>query len=221
MGRLIRRGLTHLSGLKRTFLLLSLLICASLTNEHLCAAPDTSGVVQLVGRFAAGHACPIGAERALTSAHVVDLRPFEGSVDLFPYRWQSKGVSGVTSGGAVSLSADLAEIRPNRPFPVVYGVAKNPPSPGDRVWIQGYDFRKGKDAYGPRIWEVKVLRVIAGHIIMDRAADEGTSGSCVFNASGEVVGILNWGVRVHNGDEVGVAAGIWGSFLPRSPLEGR
>src|SRR5262245_19870347 len=48
------------------------------------AAPDTSGVLRLVGRFSSAHACPISESLALTSAHVTDLRPFDRGMPAFP-----------------------------------------------------------------------------------------------------------------------------------------
>lgn len=180
----------------------------------LAAAPDLSATIQLMGRFTSAHACPVGPQKALTAAHVIDLRPFEAT-PLYPYRWQQGDADGIVADGSASITSDLAELKPNplRPFPRWYSLASSAPAVGSHLWIRGYDFRKGKNAFAPRDWEVEVLRVVAGHIIVKPSVDFGTSGSCMLNEKGEVVGILAKGVNLHNEDEVGLGVGVWGGWL--------
>jgi hypothetical protein len=178
----------------------------------LAVAPDLTGVVQLFGRFSMAHACPIAADRALTAAHVPDLRPFDGT-PLYPFRWQQGEADGITIGGSVSLATDLADLQPSRPFSKWYPLATTAPTVGAHLWIRGYDFRKAKNAFGPRDWEVEVLRVVAGHVVFKPTVDFGTSGSCILNEDGEVVGVIAKGVSMHNDEEVGVGVGVWGGWL--------
>lgn len=181
--------------------------------------PDLTRVVQLVGRFSMAHACPVEPDRALTAAHVIDPRPFE-STPLYPFRWQQGEADGITIGGAVSLTTDLADLQPSRPFPKWYPLAKEAPKEGAHLWIRGYDFRKGKNAFAPRDWEVEVLRIVAGHVVFRPTVDFGTSGSCILNEEGEVVGVIAKGITMRNDEEVGMGVGVWGNWLkPRAPSD--
>lgn len=208
--RKLRRWIGIISVLTGSLVMGSPIFCAS-------PQPDTSGAVQLLGRFSSGHACPIAPQRALTASHVIDIKPFD-LVGLMTFRWQQGETIGRTIGASIVDNADLGEIRPNKDFPKFYPIATTAPIDREHLWIQGFDFRKGKSAFASRVWEVEVLRTTAGHVVFSPTVDHGTSGSCVLNAKGEVVGIVSWGVTLGNNDEVGVAVGVWGELLPKSGL---
>lgn len=180
----------------------------------LAGGPDLSGAVQLIGKGSMAHACPVGEQRLLTAAHVGQ----RGSDPRF-YRFQQGPVTGTTTDVSVWQDTDLAEMKTDRPMPIQYPLAVNPPLPETHLWIRGYDFRKGKDMLAPRDWEVTVIRTVAGHIVFKPTIDFGTSGSCVLNSLGEVVGIVSMGIRAQNDMEVGVAVGVWGDLSKRTETE--
>lgn len=169
--------------------------------------PDMGGVVSLIGKGQLASACPVEPYRAITAAHVAER---DGQPRF--HRWYQEGAEGTTDGVEVWEDADLAYIKPDKPFKVVYPRAAQPPVPGEKLWLQGFDFRKRDNALAPRVWEVEVLRTIAGHIVVKPEVDQGTSGSCVLNRSGEVVGIVSFGVSVEGGSEVVVLVGTWGHW---------
>jgi hypothetical protein len=174
-------------------------------------APDMTGILRLQGRFASAHACPIGPELALTSAHVGDMRPFDKDVALLPFRWSDgDGHGGVLDPVAVSMAEDLAAYKPREgQFARYYAVASAPPEPGTRLWLLGFDWRNGRDAFAPRVLEATVVRVVAGTVVLNKTAWRGASGSCVLNAEGEVVGIVRSLHEMENGQAVTAAVGVW------------
>lgn len=176
--------------------------------------PDMTGILRLVGRFGAAHACPVG-ELILTNGHVTDLRPFDRDVSLMPYRYSDgAGHSGILAPVSTERCADLGlmAVRPGftvKPYPV----ASEAPKVGERVWYQGFDFASRGKAYAERVVAAKVLRIVAGHLILDEVGDFGSSGSCVLNVRGQVVGINAFGHKVRSGEEVEGVVGIWGEWL--------
>ncbi len=184
---------------------------------------DTGGILRLVGRFSMGSACPVLTEGhhagvyALTNAHNTDLRPFD-DVPLYPYRWQNNyGDSGVAFPQSVFTSHDLSWVRLTPPPRMVYTIAANRPSPGDRVYWSEFNFKSRKKAMAPVYRKAKVLRTVAGHIVIDKTPNPGASGSCVLNEAGEVVGIIAFAVRVGDTSHVGLAVGVWGDWEPELP----
>src|SRR5690349_7973832 len=100
------------------------------------AATAIEGTLRLVGRFAVAHACAVDSRLALTSAHVVDPRPFEDKKPV-PYAWSDEqGAEGWVEAGKVDRARDLATLHPVRPderFPHPLPIAAAPPKPGDRI----------------------------------------------------------------------------------------
>lgn len=186
-------------------------------------APDLTKILRVIGRHGMGHACPIAPRIAITAAHVVDVRPFE-NVPLFGGRFeQIAGLAGIFEAASVSQASDLAVLSVNQDVRW-YPIAREAPKAGDTLWWVGYDWSNQKDAMRPVHFEQTVTRVIAGHIVFDKATLQGSSGSCVVNAVGEVVGVIAFGMKVGepmplgNGlfkqDEICVAVGVWGDWLP-------
>lgn len=177
--------------------------------------PDLSGVLRLIGNGPAGqmftaHACPLGTGIAFTNTHV----SVAGAL-----QWDAAGVTGVLD--TVTLSdryRDLTAVRPlASAFPRAYPVARSAPAVGEKVWFLGYDYRKAKDAYKPRAFEVRVVNVVAGTVFYHPTGPRGSSGSCVLNAAGEVVAINRGGGDLDNGDAVGIGVGVWGDRV--KPIE--
>jgi Trypsin-like peptidase domain len=178
------------------------------------------GVLAVVGRHAAGHACPVEPRLALTSAHVVDLRPFDPSIPLYPYVWSDgSGASGfLVPDGRVEAARDLARVfpLPGETFPHPLPVASEAPKPGDRVWLLGYDWSSRKNAMAPKTVEARVTRIVAGHLFFMPSGQEGSSGSCVVNELGQVVAINSGSFETEDHEEIGRAVGVWG-WLSKVP----
>ena len=171
--------------------------------------PDLSGAIQLMGKDSMAHACPVGPEKAFTAAHVSNE---DGTASF--YRWQQGEASGVTSGAQSLNSSDLGLLQPKegRGFPKWYEISQKGPALGEKLWIRGYDFRSGGRAFQPRDWEVHVTRLVAGHIIFDPPVTKGTSGSCILDQSGKVVGVVSATATLANLDDIGIGVGIWGEW---------
>jgi len=176
--------------------------------------PDMSSVLRLSGRFGLAHGCPISADLAITAAHVIDHAPFSDT-PLFPEMWSDgNGHIGVAEGFSVDNFRDLGRLRPrNVKFASWYSVATNAPLPGDKVFMLGYDYGSRSDAFADKLYELKVLRVIGGVIVMDNSSKPGSSGGCVLNSAGEAIGVVAWSHEVGHGEDVGFATGIWGDLL--------
>jgi len=174
--------------------------------------PDTSAILRLIGRFGAGHACPIEAEVALTAAHVPDVSPLDREVPLWPYRFEGGGTVGVVEPQGVMSAVDLAVMRPQQPFARWYKRASEPPAVGERLWLLAYDWRSRKAIYADRVMSGRVLRVVAGHIMLDEEVPGGASGSCVLNEAGDVVGVVTWGQRTEDQRTAAVAAAVFGEW---------
>lgn len=143
--------------------------------------------MSLVGRFGFAHACPVDG-RILTAAHVAE--------DWFPghparekaYAWQQ----GVREGTVVNRTAyedrDLADLLLVSGEPFYFTRAAEPPEKGDVIYWFEYSYsplrvvrRRGR-----------VTGIIAEHVSFYPAGVQGASGTCLFNTSGEVFGILTW-----------------------------
>ena len=174
-------------------------------------APDMDAILRVIGRFSTAHACPVSADLALTSAHVTDVRPFDRMMPAFPAAWSDgAGRDGWLTPLRVEIARDLALMQSDRPFARWYVVAAVGPAVGDRLWTLGYDWRRRPTMYGPRLHDVRVLRVVARTVVFEPEIQPGASGACVLNVAGEVVAV---NVAVHRAEDersVGVAVGVWG-----------
>jgi hypothetical protein len=136
----------------------------------------------------------------------------ETNMPLLPFRASSsvEGDVKINSQG-VSYAADLAVVAPvGADLRFYFPLAKAAPSPGDTVYWVGYDWRVRKDMYRERVFSGKVLRVVAGNIVIDTETTKGSSGSCVLDVSGRVVGIIAWGFSGDEAGEITVAVGTYG-----------
>lgn len=185
--------------------------------------PDTSGILDLVGRLGMAHACPVGPRVAYTNAHVLDINAFN-PIDLQPYVWSAKGTLGfldVTLGPqAVFLypGLDLGHFLSDVPFPMYYPIAKKHPEIGEELFLVNLDWSDKKHAGKQELVKVKVLWAISAHIILDKPGAPGSSGGCILNSSGEVVAINSWGKELDNHEEIGIGIGIWGTVPPPLPV---
>lgn len=179
---------------------------------------DLGGVLSLIGEKNMAQACPVSADRALTNGHVAKEEPVLGGEPVpLPYIWESMGQVGLLGSRETTAwdrFRDLAYVQAyHSTFPRWYPIAKEAPKPGDRVRFIGWDFRKRKDAYGPREFAATVIRVRNAHVIFTPPGVPGTSGSCVLNDRGEVVAINAFGKDLDDTNTVGGAIGVWGNLL--------
>jgi hypothetical protein len=185
--------------------------CAGTTQPGVATeAPDTDGVLRLVGRFAMAHACPISESLALTNAHVTDVKPFTAAEPLPLMFSDGLGHNGMLSPLLVSIARDLAVMQSAKPLARWYRIAAEAPTPGDRLLTIGYDWRRERDIFATRTFTVQLLRIVARSLIFVPGTERGASGACVFNMRGEVVAINAWGVPSDDGGKGGAAPGVWG-----------
>lgn len=179
--------------------------------------PDMAGVVSLRNKFGSAHGCPISGQVALTSAHVVEPAPLLTPPMIFGGRFSSElGNEGTYRVFYVSNLEDLAYIILDPPQSRWYPLADTAPSPGEAVYYRQYSWKNDDLAYSSIIVRAKVVRLSAGGIVFsDDAPKPGASGSCLLNANGEVVGIIDSYTELENHDRVGSAVGTWGEYARR------
>jgi len=193
--------------------LLTLLACGPRRIESPDATPahkiNTDYIIRLVGRSGAGHACPVWGT-ILTAAHMLESDDDDG---LVGYVWSDRaGGEGFLSPLRVSRKRDLGEMYVLTGVPIYYKGSTSEPDPGDTLhWVE-YAF--DDEPFALKTKKAKLVENLSGHLVMDTPPEQGGSGSCVLNDSGEVVGIVVWTVR--NG---GVAVSIAGPWWPRWQLE--
>jgi hypothetical protein len=189
--------------------------CASAPKTaRISAPPDTTGVLAIMGKYSIAHACPVSENLALTAAHVIDPRPFDKETPLHGSRWSAAGEEGLIDSDAVLRESDLGFISSLKPFPAFYQHAEEAPEVGETLWLVGYNWSGAKEAFAEKIIRVEVVRLVAGHLIFNRAGQPGSSGSCVLNSRGELVGINVAGMGVGYKEEVGIAVSVWGAWWP-------
>jgi hypothetical protein len=155
-------------------------------------APDLTRILRLTGRWSMASGCPITPSVVATNQHVVSMLP-SSDIDNIPYITSSD--SDPTPNLFVPVVglkyADIAFgvlDRDVKPYPI----SKAAPVAGERVWWTGYDFRKGDTFMDTRVFSGHVIRIVGGLLVIDGETVQGTSGSCILDAHGEVVGIVSW-----------------------------
>lgn len=151
---------------------------------------------------AAGHACPVNGY-VLTASHVL----WDADLKIYvPTAW-SDGY-GNEGSAYVSGGYNFLDLISLTMCPDSKQLDFQPPGKagvGSRVYWYEYDLRTRENALRARRRFADVLRVVAGHYILDEMPVEGASGSCLLNKEGEVVGIVNAGWDTDDGLGVGVA----------------
>ena len=205
--------------LLQVVLLATLVGCGGVRIETAPAFPavplPSDHVVRVMNSYAFASACAVGPY-VFTAAHV--LKPFDETPFLHDmmvgYAWSDpSGLSGLFDPMNASAYRDIAILVPTGgDLPIYQTVAKVPPQVGDTVrWIE-YS-REGEDVayedyFAPVERFASVTRLVAGHIAFDDSPTAGASGSCLFDSSGDVVGVVVWGMP-----KTGVAVlltGTWG-----------
>lgn len=183
--------------------------------------PDTRSVIALVGRHTLAHACPIDSNYAITAAHVTDRLWYDQDYPLSPYRYQNElGDYGIAIGTGVLASSDLGTLRLNEGISSWYSVARHAPQVDEKVYWVEYETDDKGHPFEPRVEKAEVKNVVAGTIYTDHAPEPGSSGGCLFSASGEVYGIVSAGWRFGTSatkPNVGAFVGIYGQWEPERP----
>ena len=176
------------------FLLATLAACSGCAGRQGPQAPEGPPVsaIALIGRYGAAHACAVEGY-VITAAHVAeDVQIVEGRFvkTQIPYVAEdpATGQVGLATLRQSNDYVDLAIL--DLTIEPLY-FKKGEVAVGDRVrWIE-YDFHLVKGAYAPVVRDAQVVNLRALQIIMDRAPERCASGPCLFNADGDVVGIIS------------------------------
>jgi len=149
------------------------------------------------------HGCAVEG-KAITNAHVILDK--EGKPLGFRYGF-TDGPEGQGFVAASGTTADLAILDLATP-PTRYAVrALDTPKIGDTLtWVE-YDWREPGAAFADRHRSAKVLRLVAGAVILDEVPIDGASGGCAYNAAGEVVGLVTFSL-----EGAGGVTGIYGPW---------
>jgi hypothetical protein len=174
-------------------------------------APNLAGIVGVSGRFGMAHVCPVAADLAVTNAHVIDPFPTHSNMPLVGLRWDGGWLTPL----AASSDEDLALVTPrgDTRFSTWYPVAENPPTAGEQLWWQGFDWRSPGRSLQRMTFSGRVAAVSAGAISLDSETPSGSSGSCVLNSDGEVVAVIAWAKEMENGSSSTFAVSVWGSWF--------
>jgi V8-like Glu-specific endopeptidase len=205
--------------MKQALLALVLLAVPSYADND-SIRPDETRVLNLMGRFLWGHACMVAPGWALTNAHIADLMPFDASVPLFGLRFATtddryQGYmhpfrASTIDDLAIGSLVDLNEVAMAGPVP--YTLAEQAPTPGETLYWVGYDWKRRKNVADRLHLNARVLRVVAGHVFMDRTTYPGSSGSCVLNENGELVGLVTGAMSTNDRGSSAVITGLWGEW---------
>lgn len=183
--------------------------------------PDASRILSLIGPDSMGSACPISPDTAFTAGHVSGSTNAFGVSGSNNYRAENgAGWSGFVEAAHTSAWEDAGALRPSDspPFDPLE-LAYRKPEPGERVYWIGFDWRTRKRAFERRLFTGKVQRVIAGSIILDTPTTPGSSGSCLLDQSGKVVGVIVWTVGLDDQSEVAVAVGLFPPYLSKKAAQ--
>ena len=184
-------------------LALSLEACASMAPQGLPGIPlDTDPSISIfTPDGGGGHACPVNGG-VVTARHVMwdeANRKFIGG------SWSYQGQRGGAVVAAESPYQDVVALELVG-GEINYLPMGALPEVGATVYWYEYDFRTKKNIYRARRRFASVLRLVAGHVILDREPTAGASGTCVINEKGEAVGIIVAAMEAEDGGIVGIAA---------------
>ena len=158
-------------------------------------APDVSKILALVGRDGMAHGCPIAPSVALTNRHVF----FGDDKEPHPLAFSSDGskAEGVLLPWDGFEYADLASGITTTDTPYLY-LSTSAPVPGEQLWWVGYNWGDQQQFMATQIFTGHLLRIVAGNLVLDVTTPEGSSGSCILDARGQVVGIVAWKESTHS-----------------------
>lgn len=123
-----------------------------------------------------GMGCAISPTKLLTATHVIRGKETGLSTEDGPVQVLS------TQGDLALLRLNIGEFKKK-----VLKISGILPIPGDLLYYSGvlYD-----DTITPSYWGTVLAYDKEGYLVMESSTFPGTSGTCVLNAEGEVVGVL-------------------------------
>jgi len=199
---------------QRLLLSLLMLLTPAITLPEPEPRPDTNDILKIIGVFGMGHGCPIASDKAFTNTHVLDPRPEAMDSKPWPARWSQTGLetNTVIEPTRQWMRDDLVLGTLTPKVERFYHIAANPPAIGERLWWTSYNWDSKKVALAEEQLNGKVLRIVAGYIVIDSPTPHGSSGSCVLNVKGEVVGIVTVRIGTKSEQVVTGAIGVWGDW---------
>jgi len=174
--------------------------------------PPRHSVIFIISPSSLAHGCPVtlaSGDYVLTSRHVIYDNEAKG---LMGARWgEEGGASGrlrpiiAYNDADIGMFAFEGTARPN----VMHRISVSAPAPHETVWMFGYDWV----TFTEKPLAVNILGVVAGHFIGDATAGPGSSGSCILDEKGEVIGINSWQIGSASGMR-SVGPAVFGQWMP-------
>lgn len=153
-----------------------------------------------------GRGCPADGV-IYTARHVLENRRNPG--EFFGALWTDRlGNSGWAKHTGHSSIADVGILIPQDNGPKQIRMAKTAPLPGDTVHWWGYDYRDRARALAGHKRQATIIRHEAGLWVLSELPNPGASGGCLLNDAGDVVGIIVWGIQLHDRSGVGLAVNL-------------
>jgi len=175
--------------------------------------PPPTLSMSLIGRYGLAHACPVDG-LVVTAAHVAIGTTHDSLEIARGYVYQQGERQGHAGGYAPLASRDLAQLLiDGDTAPLMARRAHSAPAIGDEVVWQQYNLTDH-----PMRIEVKrgeITELAAGHVAFEPAPQAGASGGCLFDSTGDVVGVIVWTIGFSI-NESGVAALLAGAWWPGS-----
>ena len=168
--------------------------CSSRVVVAPTAAPKQPELLSLsmplIGKHGIAHACPVDGT-ILTAAHVAFEQYVTGSYEARGYVYTQGAKRGPVRGFNPAFTRDLAELLVDGgDSPEFVGRADAEPAIGDEVsWSQ---FNLTNNPLHQEIQKGKITDLGPGHFAFSPAPLQGSSGGCVFDSSGKVLGVLIW-----------------------------
>ncbi len=175
------------------------------------ASTDYPISIEVVRFKAFAHVCPTAPKEAFTACHTVTFSESSPEFALVPLYWKG-GTLGATQW---NRTLDVARVEPmeGSDFPYYFPISPVDPKIGDKVRITGFNYDRGM---ANRNMEVKIINILAGRILVfDGSPAEGSSGSCVFNAEGEVVAINHGYLKKSEDEKIGLATRLTPELLEK------
>lgn len=156
-------------------------------------------VVALMSKqYYMGHGCPVSPHVLLTADHMNVMTTPMGEVRQ-PLTWGDlDGHKGVAMPLDFTPFLDLAAMYSWTPFPASVEVAASLPSVGERVWVVNFDHTKRFSFLIDKVIPARIAGYRSYYIQYDKDTRGGSSGSCLLNDEGKVVGIHVAGNEVTN-----------------------
>ena len=181
-------------------------LAPSTSPESPSIEPQPAQVMSLIGRFGLAHACPVN-DHIVTAAHVATIIP-RGSMSQYSasYVYQQgerTGLITMDTSHAPSRFVDIAWMRLEQGDSPVFNKRAAGLQVDDAVHWYEYEYGAGQAMLRLVRRDSIVTQMIAGHLVTEESPEHGASGGCIFNESGEVVGIVSFGLAQEGTGKLG------------------